>query len=420
MSEQFSQLRREVGFVNQHNISFQNDSWNPFPFENDRASTSSSPDSLSPAEFDESWGTIHIAAENRRLNSKTSRIGATEKSSVSAPSDACGYPVLHSDGTEEDFPEYKSQRLDVAYDESAYLPPNNWYAVSRNDGCYRPNRIIYDSTVERAPRISGASQSTSHYPTPAADQNSVNGNRERMNFQARDPMTAEFYALAASQLASRYGNRNQHLPSHSGGFKITQSSSKYKEYNDAAVSASSFAFEDFYPTSEPHHHRFYHDLDQGEPLLQTSSTSHYDDFQIGHFSISSPDRDSQHHKYSRTSYLSSQVPAYGSSAPPDFLNDSFDKPNNSGKLGNKHGSVCPICGKVLKTDSHVQRHVQQVHRGEPRFFCSQCGKGFKRNENLKCHLRVHSGEKPFECVLCQKRFKFQSGFNSHMKKLHGI
>lgn len=43
--------------------------------------------------------------------------------------------------------------------------------------------------------------------------------------------------------------------------------------------------------------------------------------------------------------------------------------------------------------------------GEPRFWCTECGKGFRRRAHLRQHGVTHSGARPFQCVRCQREFK---------------
>ncbi len=77
--------------------------------------------------------------------------------------------------------------------------------------------------------------------------------------------------------------------------------------------------------------------------------------------------------------------------------------------------VCSECGKTFFTDSDLKLH-KTVHTTETPYKCSHCDKRFKRSEYLKVHERIHTGEKPYHCHSCGKRFTQLSFLISH--KLH--
>ncbi|XP_073337755.1 uncharacterized protein [Pagrus major] len=47
------------------------------------------------------------------------------------------------------------------------------------------------------------------------------------------------------------------------------------------------------------------------------------------------------------------------------------------------------------------------------FICSECGKTFSGEENLKTHMGTHAGEKPFSCSYCEKGFPQRDYLTSH-------
>ncbi|XP_071986340.1 uncharacterized protein [Engystomops pustulosus] len=78
--------------------------------------------------------------------------------------------------------------------------------------------------------------------------------------------------------------------------------------------------------------------------------------------------------------------------------------------------VCSVCGKCFPSNSHLLIHLR-IHAEEKPFTCSECGKSFKSNSHLVTHLRIHRGEKPFVCTECGKSFNDKSNFGRH-KRIH--
>ena len=52
----------------------------------------------------------------------------------------------------------------------------------------------------------------------------------------------------------------------------------------------------------------------------------------------------------------------------------------------KYHNECGICGKKLKTEVNLKKHISYVHDGRKTFKCSMCEANFVRSGSLKAHI----------------------------------
>nr|CAB3267932.1 ZF(C2H2)-41 zinc finger protein [Phallusia mammillata] len=115
------------------------------------------------------------------------------------------------------------------------------------------------------------------------------------------------------------------------------------------------------------------------------------------------------------------------------------------------GFSCPECGKPFRNLHNLRRHASTMHgmnaaqlaeasdparveyqarkpkvapprKVEPnqdndfKFWCSICGRGFKRNRNLVGHMESHQGEGSgkYDCHVCGRRFAQKESLNGHL------
>ncbi|KAI0438618.1 hypothetical protein F4803DRAFT_534503 [Xylaria telfairii] len=65
-----------------------------------------------------------------------------------------------------------------------------------------------------------------------------------------------------------------------------------------------------------------------------------------------------------------------------------------------------------------KRKAVTAAKSEAKYKCTECGKDFTRNHNLKNHLRSHKGLKPYECKVCNEKFTRKSDCDRH-ERGHG-
>ncbi|XP_029969866.1 zinc finger protein 135-like isoform X2 [Salarias fasciatus] len=87
---------------------------------------------------------------------------------------------------------------------------------------------------------------------------------------------------------------------------------------------------------------------------------------------------------------------------------------------------CPQCSYQHPEEVQVQRHIDEVHRGEAaadqarpdeegRFACGACDRSFRFRSLLQAHRRSHTGEQPFSCAQCGQRFSFKQSLERHRR-----
>ena len=86
---------------------------------------------------------------------------------------------------------------------------------------------------------------------------------------------------------------------------------------------------------------------------------------------------------------------------------------------NTIGSICPICGKKLKSIYDVRRHTAFMHEGKarPKFKCTLCEKSYGTKKVLEEHMSVHEG-KIFQCSNCDEEFNSKLKLERHIAKEH--
>ncbi|KAF0287028.1 Zinc finger protein 768 [Amphibalanus amphitrite] len=82
--------------------------------------------------------------------------------------------------------------------------------------------------------------------------------------------------------------------------------------------------------------------------------------------------------------------------------------------------TCPICKKVFTREDVVRGHIKRVHMKERPHVCAQCGKTFVSVYSLQRHEMIHNNEYRFYCQECGDGFRQKQQLTAHMRHKHGV
>ncbi|KAJ8958804.1 hypothetical protein NQ318_019562 [Aromia moschata] len=74
---------------------------------------------------------------------------------------------------------------------------------------------------------------------------------------------------------------------------------------------------------------------------------------------------------------------------------------------------CTMCEETFPNKALLTEHVKFHKKSIKKALCTECGRGFVRNDYLVQHMRRHRGEKPFKCQYCGKGFPRKTDLTVH-------
>lgn len=86
--------------------------------------------------------------------------------------------------------------------------------------------------------------------------------------------------------------------------------------------------------------------------------------------------------------------------------------SDGGSSTDKKSFICSECGKTFCGEDNLKIHMK-THAGEKPFSCSFCEKGFTQKGYLTNHMAIHTEEKRFLYCVCGKRFAWRYNLKNH-------
>ena len=82
--------------------------------------------------------------------------------------------------------------------------------------------------------------------------------------------------------------------------------------------------------------------------------------------------------------------------------------------------VCDQCGKTFFHRKRLVAHIRSAHTKSQKFECNLCEKVFNQGYKLQKHIQIHSGAKPWRCRHCAYRSVRKDNVLLHCRKVHHL
>ncbi|XP_032515014.2 zinc finger protein 28-like [Danaus plexippus] len=93
-----------------------------------------------------------------------------------------------------------------------------------------------------------------------------------------------------------------------------------------------------------------------------------------------------------------------------------DKEKLDGHKCSEKGTICPVCGKIVKTHRLLRRHMES-HDSAGKYKCERCPKVYKSKSSLATHKLIHDGVRTKQCEYCNAKFFSGSVLIKH-RRIH--
>ncbi|XP_061189353.1 zinc finger protein 184-like [Saccostrea echinata] len=100
---------------------------------------------------------------------------------------------------------------------------------------------------------------------------------------------------------------------------------------------------------------------------------------------------------------------------------SYHKRINNSLLNPGLPVMCNECGLRFPTNFDVNKHKLEVHEANKKFICETCGRKFRREDNMRLHLKTHQkreNDPELQCKICKKYLSSKDSLKLHQKFMH--